>query len=64
MHENRLIIMEGTVPKGYPLPEFFTQSLGWLDEKGNGIRYATIYVNAPDVAKPAFRILARPSPQN
>src|SRR6185369_562585 len=64
MHENRLVIMEGTVPKGYPLPGLFTQSLGWLDEKGNGIRYSTIYVNAPDVAKPAFRILARPSPQN
>ncbi len=64
MHENKLIILEGTVPKGYPLPEFFTQSLGWLDEKGNPIRYATIYVNAPDVAKPAFRVLARPSPQN
>ena len=64
MHENRLIIMEGTVPKGYPLPGLFTQSLGWLDEKGNGIRYSTIYVNAPDVAKPAFRVLARPSPQN
>jgi hypothetical protein len=64
MHENRLIILEGTVPKGYPLPEFFTQSLGWLDEKGNAIRYATIYVNAPDVAKPAFRVLARPASQN
>jgi hypothetical protein len=64
MHDNKLIIMEGTVPKGYPLPEFFTQSLGWLDEKGNGIRYLTIYVNAPDVAKPAFRILAPPPPRN
>jgi len=64
MHENRLIILEGTVPKGYPPPEFFTQSLGWLDEKGNGIRYATIYVNAPDVAKPAFRVLPRPASQD
>jgi len=55
MHENRLIIMEATVPKGYPPPASFTQSLGWIDESGRGIRYATIYVNAPDVPKPPIR---------
>jgi hypothetical protein len=55
MHENRLIIIEGTVPKGYPPPALFTQSLGWLDERGRNVRYATIYVNAPDVAKPSGR---------
>ena len=55
MHENRLIILESTVPKGYPEPALFTQSLSWLDENGKGIRYATIYVNAPDVPKPRGR---------
>jgi len=58
MHENRLIILEATVPKGYPPPTLFTQSLSWLDENGRGIRYSTIYVNAPDVPKPAVRVLA------
>ena len=32
MHENKLYIMEGTVPDGYPEPGLFQQSLGWLDE--------------------------------
>src|SRR5207247_1160016 len=62
MHENRLIIMEATVPKGYPPPASFTQSLGWLDESGKGIRYSTIYVNAPDVPKPSVRGAAPPNP--
>ena len=55
MHENRLIIMEATVPRGYPPPNDFTQSLGWLDERGRGIRYSTMYINAPDVPKPSGR---------
>jgi len=58
MHENRLIILEATVPRGYPEPALFTQSLAWLDEKGNGIRYSTIYINAPDVPKPTSRVVA------
>ena len=45
MHENRLYILEGTVPKGFPDPGFFQQSVGWLDENGNNIRYATNYHN-------------------
>jgi len=52
MHENKLYIIEGTVPAGYPVPDFFQQSVGWLDEKGNEIRYLTIYHNGfpkPDV---------------
>jgi len=52
MHENKLYIIEGTVPGGYPVPDFFQQSVGWLDEKGNDIRYLTIYHNGfpkPDV---------------
>jgi hypothetical protein len=47
MHEQRLYILEGTVPKGYPEPGLFQQSLGWVDKDGNGIRYqGIIYSNA------------------
>ena len=45
MHENKLYIIEGTVPAGYPEPGFFQQSLGWIDENGAGIRYQSIYTN-------------------
>src|SRR5262245_33599072 len=45
MHENKLYIIEGTVPAGYPVPDFFQQSVGWLDENGKDIRYLTIYQN-------------------
>jgi len=45
MHENKLYIIEGTVPAGYPVPDFFQQSVGWLDENGRDIRYLTIYHN-------------------
>ena len=46
MHDQKLYISEGTVPEGYPEPGLFQQSLGWLDEKGNGIRYQTLYHHA------------------
>ena len=55
MHVDRLIIVEATVPRNYPPPALFTQSLGWLDPSGRGIRYSTIYVNAPDVPRPSGR---------
>ena len=45
MHENKLYVIEGTVPAGYPVPDFFQQSVGWLDENGNDIRHLTIYHN-------------------
>jgi hypothetical protein len=45
MHENKLYIIEGTVPAGYPEPALFQQSLGWLDENGIGLRYQTYYSN-------------------
>jgi hypothetical protein len=45
MHENKLYILEGTSPAGYPVPDWFQQSVGWIDENGNGIRYLTIYHN-------------------
>lgn len=52
MHENKLYVLEGTVPAGYPVPDFFQQSVGWLDENGNDIRYLTIYHNG--FPKPAI----------
>src|SRR5438270_12054661 len=38
-------ILEATVPKGYPPPELFIISLGWVDPQGNPVRYRTIYNN-------------------
>ena len=46
MHEHKLYILEGTVPKGYPEPGLFQQSMGWVDKDGNGIRYQMIYSNS------------------
>jgi hypothetical protein len=54
MHENKLYLLEGTAPAGYPVPDFFQQSVGWIDESGNGIRYLTIYHNGfpkPEIAR-------------
>ena len=45
MHEDKLYVAEGTVPRGYPEPALFQQSLGWLDENGNGLRYESPYNN-------------------
>jgi hypothetical protein len=46
MHENRLYIFEGTVPKGAPQPALFQQSLGFIDKEGKRIRYTATYSNA------------------
>ena len=47
MHENKLYIMEGTVPSGRPEPGLFQQSLGWIDQEGRPVRYQQIiYSNA------------------
>ena len=46
MRENRLYVVEGTVPKGYPQPALFQNSMGFLDRDGNGVRYQTMYSNA------------------
>ncbi len=45
MHENRLYILEGTVDADSPPPMVFQQSLGFLDQEGRRIRYATTYSN-------------------
>jgi hypothetical protein len=46
MHENRLYIFEGTVPKGAPEPALFQSSVGMVDAKGGSIRYNDYYSNA------------------
>src|SRR5262249_29629647 len=45
MHENKLYIMEATVPAAYPEPGLLQHSLGWLDENGAGLRYQSTYGN-------------------
>jgi hypothetical protein len=45
MHEMKLYILEGTVPKGRPEPALFQSALGFVDKEGNGVRYQTIYDN-------------------
>src|SRR5262245_49376712 len=45
MHENRLYLLEGTVPDGAPEPGLFQQSLGFVDKDGNTIRYRDYYDN-------------------
>ena len=55
MHANRLVILEATVPKNYPPPTIFQQSLSWLDENGTRIRYNNINHNEPDVPPPGIR---------
>jgi hypothetical protein len=46
MHQNKLYVVEGTVPRGYPEPGLFQQSMGWVDKDGNPIRYQMIYSNS------------------
>jgi hypothetical protein len=47
MHENKLYVLEGTVPAGYPEPGLFQQSWSFVDKDGKRIRYQdTIYSNA------------------
>lgn len=46
MHQQKLYILEGTVPAGYPEPGLFQQSMQWVDKDGNGIRYRSIYSNS------------------
>jgi hypothetical protein len=45
MHENRLYILEGMVPKGEPQPLIFQQSMQFLDKDGKSIRYNSPYTN-------------------
>ncbi len=57
MHDDRLYILEATVPKGHPEPGVFHQSLRIIDEEGIPIRYEGLYRNGypapPRVGRPA-----------
>lgn len=59
MHDDRLILAESTVPKGFPPPTVLQQSLGWLDENGRGIRYQYPYTSEPDPTVPVVPIRGR-----
>ena len=45
LHENRLYIVEATVPRGAAQPGLFQQNISFLDEKGGRTRYNEIYSN-------------------
>lgn len=62
MHENRLVIVDASVPRGHPPTAAFNESLNWLDETGRPVRYQGTYVNIPDVPKPAPRGRSAPTP--
>ena len=51
LHENRLYIAEATVPQRAPPPGLFQQSIGFLDEAGNHVRYREFYYNKPPTPK-------------
>src|SRR5258705_9730836 len=46
MHENRLYVLEATVPASAPPPALFQQSMGFLDKDGARVRYESLYSNA------------------
>ena len=60
MHENRMYLFEGTVPKGRPEPALFQGSVGFVDAKGGSIRYTDYYSNAVhglrEMEPPPFRV--------
>jgi protein tyrosine phosphatase (PTP) superfamily phosphohydrolase (DUF442 family) len=46
MHDNRLYVIEGTVPRGYPEPELFKMSIGFSRPDGTESNiYSTVYNN-------------------
>ena len=45
LHENRLYIVEGTVPRNAAPPGLFQQNLSFLDEAGERVRHDEIYSN-------------------
>ena len=59
MHMNKLYIMEGTVGPNMPEPGLFQQSLGWLDEQGNSIRYQQFYLHG--APRPLYNIRGAPA---
>src|SRR5688572_8544703 len=54
LHENRLYILDATVPAKSPEPALFVQSLGFIDADGGRVRYQDIYSNKlPPETRPA-----------
>ena len=49
LNDGRLYILEGTVPRGFPPPGLVQQSLFFLDEEGERIRY-TFDINGQRIA--------------
>jgi len=46
MHDSRLYVIEGTVPKGYPEPELFKMSIGFIRPDGTESNiYSSVYNN-------------------
>ena len=45
MHNDRLYVIEGTVPARAPQPALFQQSMLFLDRDGQTVRYETVYSN-------------------
>ena len=45
MHQDRLYIFEATVPKGEPEPGIFHQSVRFIDDQGEPVRYDYLYHN-------------------
>jgi hypothetical protein len=45
MHENRMYVLEATVPPGAPEPGIFQQSILFLDLEGKPVRYDNVYMN-------------------
>ena len=46
MHDNRLYVIEGNVPKGSPEPELFKMSIGFIRPDGTGSNiYSSVYNN-------------------
>jgi hypothetical protein len=64
MHDDRLYWLTATVPKGYPEPGIFHQSLRLIDEKGIPIRYNGLYLNGypkPSRANTGASVFAAPA---
>jgi hypothetical protein len=45
LHKNRLYVLEGTVPRNFPAPGVFTESMQFTDANGNRVRYRMIQTN-------------------
>ena len=45
IHNDRLYVIEGTVPARAPQPVHFQQSMQFLDPEGKTVRYETVYSN-------------------